>query len=150
METLELEVFRKYPSEKYTIGRFSVDGKVICDTLEPPIRELHDINHDGDFDEEGEGKIYGNTAIPCGRYKITMEMFIKHKRLTPLLHNVEGFTGVFIHAVKDVSWTMACIGVGENKIKGQLINYYFWESTISDIVTKAIKEGKEVWLTVKQ
>lgn len=150
METLELIDFRKYFGEKYTIGRFYVVDKYICDTMEPVVRELHDLNHNGTFTDPGEGKIMGRTAIPCGRYKITMEMFLKHNRLTPMLHNVYGFTETFIHAGKDVTWTAGCILVGENKIKGQLVNYEYWETTISNMVSDAIKSGQEVWLTVKE
>jgi len=150
MNILELIVFRKYFGEKYTIGRFYADDKYLCDTMEPVVRQLHDLNHNGTFTDPGEGKIMGKTAIPCGRYKITMEMFLKHNRLTPMLHDVYGFTEIFIHAGADVTWTAGCILVGENKIKGQLINYGYWETTISNIITDAIKSGKECWITVKE
>ena len=150
MNTLELIVFRKYFGEKYTIGRFYVGDKYITDTLEPPVRELHDLNHDGDFTDPGEGKVMGHTAIPCGRYKVTMEMFLKHNRLTPMLHNVYGFTEIFLHSGLDVSWTAGCVLLGENRSKGQLINGPYWETTISKIVDDAIKSGKEVYLTIKE
>ena len=61
---MELEVIRKYFKPTYTIGKFIVDMVKLCDTLEDPVRDLQDINHDGDFDDPGEGKIYGETAIP--------------------------------------------------------------------------------------
>jgi len=150
MEPLELISFRKFFGEKYTIGRFYADNVLQCDTLEPPVRELHDLNHDGDFTDPGEGKIMGHTAIPCGRYKVTMEMFARHNRMTPILHGVEGFTEIFIHNVEDVSWTGGCIGVGENKVKGKLVNGAYWETTISRSVTDAINSGREVYCTVKE
>jgi hypothetical protein len=150
MEILELEVFRKYLGEKYTIGRFSVDGRVICDTLEDKVRELHDINHDGDFTDPGEGKIFAETAIPCGRYKVEMIWWSKHKRMIPHLIGVPGFTGILIHGVATEQDTQGCIGVGENKIKGRLVNGPFWSVTIANLITEAIKSGKEVYITIKQ
>lgn len=150
MDPLELICFRKFFGEKYTIGRFYADNTKICDTLEPPVRELHDLNHDGDFTDPGEGKIMGHTAIPCGRFRVTMVMFERHKRMTAMLHDVPGFTEIFIHNVQDVSWTGGCIGVGENKIKGQLVNGAYWEAYISNMVTDAITAGRDVFCTVKE
>jgi hypothetical protein len=150
MESLEFKLFRKYKLSTYTIGTISLDQKPICNSLEPPVRELHDFNYDGDFDDPGEGKIYGHTAIPCNRYKITMVMFAKHKRMTPMLNNVIGFTEIFMHNVVDVTWTMACIGVGMNTEKGKLSNGLYWEAYIANLVTEAIKAGKECYITIEQ
>jgi hypothetical protein len=117
--------------------------------MEPVVRDLHYLNHDGDFLDPGEGKIMGKTAIPCGRYKITMEWFGRHNRMTPMLHGVPGFTEIFIHAGADVTWSAGCILVGENKAKGQLINYGYWETTISNLITEALKK-EEVSITIKE
>lgn len=150
METLELEIFRKYLANTYTIGRFSVDQKYLTDTCEDKVRELHDINHDGDFDEEGEGKIYGKTAIPCGRYRVVVTFSPKLRRRLPLIMNVQGFTGIRIHGGKNADWSEGCPLVGENKVKGGLINYKYWETVIIQLIDKAIEEGKQVYITIKQ
>jgi hypothetical protein len=147
---MELIVFRKFMGPNYTIGRFYANDKLLCDTLEPPVRILQDLNHDGDFIDPGEGKIMGHTAIPCCRVRVTMEWFERHKRMTAMLNGVPGFTEIFFHNVEDVSWTAGCIGVGENKIKGRLVNGAYWESVISKMVTEAIDRGEEVWCTIKQ
>jgi hypothetical protein len=146
---MELIVFRKYFGEKYTVGQFYANDKALCNTMEPVVRILKDLNGDGDFLDPGEGKIMGKTAIPCERYNITMEIFARHNRMTPLLHMVPGFTEIFIHGGADVTWSAGCILVGENKVKGQLINYGYWETTISNLITEALKT-ESVWLTVKQ
>jgi len=150
MKTLELETFRKYLAETYTIGKFSADGEYLCDTLEDKVRELHDINHDRDFDDPGEGKVYGYTAVPCGRYPVIVSMSPKLGRRLPLIQNVLGFIGIRIHGGKNADWSEGCILVGENKVKGGLINYRFWEAEIVRIIDQAIKEGKQVFLTIKQ
>jgi hypothetical protein len=147
---MELEVLRKYFAETYTIGKLSTDGKYLCDTLEDKIRELHDINHDGDFDESGEGKVYGKTAIPCGRYRVLYTYSMKLKRSLPILLDVPGFSGIRIHGGKNDTWSEGCILVGENKIKGGLINYKYWETNIDNLVKDAINRKEEVWITIKQ
>lgn len=52
----------------YTIGRLYIDGEYFCDTVEDTDR---DLNHNGRFDN-GEVKVYAQTAIPNGRYRVTM------------------------------------------------------------------------------
>jgi hypothetical protein len=147
---MELGVFRKYLKQTYTIGQFSIDGMVVCNTLEDKIRELHDLNHDGDFDDPGEGKIYGETAIPCGRYEVQLVWWPKHKMYVPLLKDVPGFKGVLIHGVATDKDTEGCIGVGENKIIGVLINGPYWRAFITKKIQEAIDNKEEVWITIKQ
>ena len=150
METLELTVFRKWFLPTYTIGNFLCDGRFLCNTLEDKIRDLQDLNHDGDFDESGEGKIYGETAILCGRYDVIITYSPKLKRRLPLLLGVKGFTGIRIHKLKTAKGTEGCIGVGENKIKGGLINGDYWENYIVDLIDNAKKEGKQTFITIKE
>jgi hypothetical protein len=149
METLEFILIRKYFTENYTIGRLSAEQNFLCNTLEDKVRDLQDLNHDGDFIDPGEGKVYGRTAIPYGRYRIIMVWFARHKKMTPMLLDVPGFTGIFMHAGKDENWTEGCILVGENKIKGHLINSEYWETTISKMIDDAIQMGKFVYITIK-
>jgi hypothetical protein len=146
---MELFVIRKFFKETYTIGRFYNENMFICSTLEDRIRDLQDRNHDGDFDDEGEGKLYGMTAIPCGRYEVIVNHSQKLKRRLPLLLNVEGFTGIRIHAGKNERHTEGCILVGDNKTKGSLENGPYWESFIRDMIEEALKTEK-VYLTVKE
>jgi len=144
---MELILIRKHFKEKYTIGALYLNQVLICSTLEDVVRDLHDINHDGDFDDEAEGKIYGKTAIPCGRYKIIVNMSRKLKRRLPLLLAVPGFEGIRIHGGRNETHTQGCILVGENLIKGQLVNYGYWETKI----VQMLDESKEKnYITVKE
>jgi hypothetical protein len=147
---MELTLIRKYFKEKYTLGKLSVDQNPICDTMEDVVRNLHDINHDGDFDDDAEGKIYGKTAIPCGKYKIIVSLSPRLKRRLPLLLNVPGFTGIRIHGGKNETWTEGCILVGENKEKGSLVNYPYWEATIRNMIDEKIKNKESVFITIKE
>jgi hypothetical protein len=148
-ETLEFSLIRKYFTDTYTIGKLNVNQEYLCDTLEDKVRNLNDKNHDGDFNEEGEGKVYGKTAIPGGRYRINMFYWVRHHRLCPLLQDVPGFTGIFIHAGNTAEDTEGCILPGENKAKGQVLYSRYHTNIIEDLIRRAIKEGKEVWITIK-
>jgi len=149
MKTVEWTLLRKYLQENYTIGKLLDEQDYICDTLEDKVRELHDLNHDGDFDEEGEGKIYGRTAIPCGRYRIKLTYSPKLKRTLPFLVDVPGYTGIRIHGGKNENWTEGCVLVGENKIKGGLINYKYWETVVIQRIQSHIKRKELIFITIK-
>lgn len=147
---MELYVIRRFFNDKYTIGRFLEGQEKICDTLEDPVRELNDINHDGDFDDTDEGKIYGETAIPCGRYPVIVTYSPSFKRFLALLLNVPGFSYIRIHSLRSAKGTKGCIGVGVNSIKGKLVNGPYYETIITKKIQDAIKRGEEVWITIKQ
>ena len=147
---MNFEVHRIYFKDTYTIGRFFVDGQYLCETLEDKVRELHDINHDGDFDDSGEGKIYGQTAIPCGRYKVGLYWWKKHQRFAPILKSVPGFTGILIHAGATAKDTEGCILVGQNKERGRLVNGPYFATVITQKVKECVDRKEDVYITVKQ
>jgi hypothetical protein len=147
---MELGVFRKYFNENYTIGKFFIDSRYLCDTLEDKVRDLQDKNHDGDFNDPGEGKVYGQTAIPCGRYSVSIVWWNKHQKFVAGINGVPGFTSILIHAVATAKDTEGCIGVGENKAKGRLVNGPYYSGLITDMVSKAIDAGERVFITIKE
>ena len=147
---MELFVIRKYFKEKYTIGRFYQEDKILCNTLEDKIRDLQDLNHDGDFTDPGEGKVYGETAIPCGRYKVVVTHSSKLKRRLPLLLNVPGFTGIRIHAGRNHKWTEGCILVGDNEKKGELVNGPYYETVIVNMIDEVSAKSEDTYITIKE
>ena len=147
---MELTLIRKHFGEKYTIGKLYTDQVYLCDTLEDVVRELRDINHDGDFDDSNEGKIPGKTAIPCGKYKILVTHSAKLKRKLPILLNVPGFEGIRIHGGRNETWTEGCILVGENVVKGQLVNFAYWETFVRDLLQTEIDKGDKNYITIKE
>jgi len=147
---MELILIRKHFKETYTIGTLHLEQMVLCSTLEDKVRDLQDINHDGDFTDEGEGKVYGETAIPCGRYRVIISYSPKFKKPLPLLLDVPGFKYIRIHSLRTAKGTEGCIGVGENKTKGQLTNGPYYETLITQKIQDAINRGEEVWITIKE
>ena len=130
--------------ETYTVGKLTVDGKYLCDTLEDKNR---DMNHNGEFDN-GEVKVFGETCIPFGRYRVTLTYSDKFKRVLPAVWNVNSFSGIRIHAGNKPEDTHGCILVGENKVKGGLINSRAWEERITEMIRGWIAEGHEVYLNI--
>ena len=147
---MNLKLFRKWKKKTYTMGEFSIEGERFCESLEPPVRNLIDYNHDGDFDDPGEGKVYGETAIPCGRYQLIVTWSSKFgKRLPELLH-VPGFKNIRIHAGTNAKHTEGCILVGENKEKGKLVNSPYYQTRIVQMIDEETDKGLTSWITIKE
>ena len=115
---MKLKLERKYFKDTYTIGNLYIDGKYFCDTLEDKNR---DVNKNGKFDN-GETKVYGETCIPFGTYKIVVNMSSKFKRELPRLLDVPSFEGILIHRGNTAKDSAGCILVGENKAAGKVLN----------------------------
>ena len=114
-----------------------VDGEKFSDTLEDKVRDL-----------KSEKKVYGETAIPAGKYKVVMSMSSKFKRVMPYLENVPQFTGIMIHQGNTIKDTLGCILVGENKKKGQLVNSRKYSDELNKRINEAIERKEQVWIEV--
>ena len=121
---MKLKLIRKYKCPNYTIGHLYINDKYFCDTLEDKVRQLDSI----------EDKIKHKTAIPEGVYEVVVTMSPKFKRLLPLLLNVPFFTGIRIHRGNNENDTSGCIIVGENKIKGKVINSTYYEEKLVELM----------------
>ena len=112
--------------DTYTIGKIYIDGEYFCDTLEDKVR---DLNKNGVFDGD-EKKVYGETAIPYGTYKVILSYSPKFKRILPELLDVPCFTGIRIHRGNTEKDTAGCLLVGENKVRGKVLNSTYWEKKL--------------------
>jgi Family of unknown function (DUF5675) len=97
---MKLDVVRKVFTDKSTIGELSIDGEFFCYTLEDVVRDE---------------KIFGETAIPAGTYKVTINYSPHFKRYLPLLIDVPNYVGVRIHPGNKAADTEGCILVGSTK-----------------------------------
>lgn len=123
--------------EEYTIGRLSIDGKYVCDTLEDRVRDL-----------SKEAKIPGRTAIPEGSYNVVVTESSKFKRLLPRLLNVPQFEGILIHSGNTHKDTAGCILVGENTTVGRVSRSSYWESIVTRRIHEARKRGEAVEIEI--
>jgi hypothetical protein len=121
---IKLRLKRICKKENYTIGNLYINDKWFCNTIEDKVREL----------KCADDKIYGETAIPEGTYKVIVNMSPKLKRRLPLLLNVPYFTGIRIHRGVNEKSSAGCIIVGENKIKGKVVNSAKYETELVKIL----------------
>lgn len=138
--------------DTYTIGKLYVDNHYFCDTLEDKVR---DLNKDGDLDDVGEGKVAGQTAIPYGTYKVTMDVqspkfsqrasYAWCKGYLPRLLNVPHFEGIMIHSGNTADHSSGCILVGENRVKGQVLNSMNTLKRLYDI----LKGADDITITIE-
>lgn len=128
----------------YTIGKMYINGKYYCDTLEDTVR---DLNQNGKFDGN-EQKIYGQTAIPYGTYRVLWTYSPRFKKYMPELKDVPEFSGVRIHAGNTNVDTLGCILVGQNKQVGKVINSKATVDIIYPIIRKACQTEK-VFITIE-
>lgn len=141
---MKVELKRIFLGDTYTIGKMYIDGKYFCDTLEDKVR---DLNKNGKFDN-GETKVYGETAIPYGTYKIQVSMSPKFKRELPLLLNVPHFEGIRIHRGNTAADSAGCILVGENKVKGKVINSTPYEQKLTQMMKEAQNKKEPITIEI--
>lgn len=149
---MELTLKRKYLKDAYTIGHLYINGEWFCDTLEDKVRDL-----------TKEQKVYGETAIPYGRYEVTLDVtsskFSKYEFYReicggklPRLLDVPHFEGILIHVAdgyKGADLLSGCIGVGYNLIKGGLLN---GKQVFYDLYRELIDarlNGEKIWITIE-
>lgn len=153
---MELRLKRIALREDYTIGKLFIDSHYFCDTLEDKVR---DYNKDGDLNDPNEQKVYGRTAIPYGRYEITMKVqsskysqrasYAWCKGYLPRLLNVPHFEGILIHSGNDDTHSNGCVLVGENKVKGKVINSMETLKRLYRILKSASDSGDKIWITIE-
>ena len=131
---MKIDLWRRYKKDGYTIGKLSIDGKTLCDTLEDTDRGL---SSDMTEEEIRGKKVYGKTAIPAGEYKVTMSYSSRFRKIMPLLLDVKGFEGIRIHSGNTAEDTEGCILCGENSSKGMVLN----SRVYTDLVYKYIQNG---------
>lgn len=112
----------------YTIGQMYIDGAYFCDTIEDTDRGL---SQQLPASVNRAKKRQGVTAIPTGRYRVTLQVrsprFAQKQQYQfcrgylPRLVNVPAFDGVLIHIGNTASDTEGCILVGKNKKVGRVL-----------------------------
>ena len=126
---MELTLKRTAKRTGYTIGHLYIDGEYFCDTLEDTDRGL---TSDMSEEEIAAIKVAGETAIPTGKYRVTLQVvspkFSKKSAYAfcggklPRLIGTVGFEGILIHGGNTADDTAGCILVGRNTVVGKLTN----------------------------
>lgn len=145
---------RFFKGPKYTVGHLYIDGKYFCDTIEDVDRGLLDSMS---LSEIKAKKIPSKTAIPRGTYKITLDVvspkyskrdyYIKVcKGKVPRILNVKGFEGILLHTGNTEEDSAGCIILGENKVKGKVINS---KVTFEKFYKELLKDKDNITIEIK-
>lgn len=145
----------------YCIGKLSVDGKYVCDTIEDEdygwvsgktsVKDIQKI----------KALHKSKTAIPSGEYKITLDVVspkyfnsayyrkAANGSRVPRLLDVPGFDGVLIHTGNTEQDSAGCLIVGWNKIVGKVIDSKKAFETLYPILLNARNRGETIWIKIE-
>lgn len=150
---MELLLERIARRDTYTIGHLSIDGKRFCDTCEDTDRGLR---QDLPLSVNQAKKRRGITAIPVGRYRVTLDVksakYSKKKQydfckgFVPRLINVPAFEGILIHIGNTAADSEGCILVGRNTKVGMVLESTKTFKALYEVLRKATDP---IYITVK-
>lgn len=153
---MELKLNRKYKKETYTIGNLYIDGELFCNTCEDRDRGL---DSGMPLDVIKARKVYGETAIPTGRYLVRMDVVSPKyngyqwyrtncQGRMPRLENVRGFEGILIHPGNCALDSYGCILVGLNKQKGKVLESKATFLKLWKRLEQARKRNEAIYITI--
>lgn len=136
---LNLVLVREIITKKSTIGvlYYGEEKKPECYTLE-----------DHDRLSAGGEKIAGETAIPKGRYRLSITHSPRFNTRLPLVEDVPGFSGVRIHPGNTAEDTEGCILVGEERGQDAVLRSRSAFKKLFKKLDEAIKQGYSVHLRI--
>ncbi len=122
--------------DTYTIGRLYLNEEYFCDTIEDKVRDLPKVcpGTSRGANCNCKEKVYSQTAIPAGIYKVIVNHSPKFKRNLPRLLDVPHFQGILIHKGNAAEDSAGCIIVGENKVIGKVISSTGYERRLMEIL----------------
>lgn len=143
---MKLLLKRKYKGDTYTIGDLYIDGVFFCNVIEDKVRNLAETcpNTPKGLACTCKEKVYAETAIPAGTYKVTMEYSPRFKRILPYIHNVPHFIGILIHSGNDEKDSAGCLIVGFNTVKGKVLQ----SRVTSDKLNSILSIQKEITIEI--
>lgn len=146
---LKITVVRKILNECDTIGDLYVSYpeepetlNFVCNTLEDKVR-----NAKGTKKEEFK-KIYGETAIPYGTYRVVITYSNAFQKKLPEILNVPLYEGIRIHTGNHKDDTFGCLILGDSPKISQTKSWVYNSKKNFDkfmkILEPAIKKGRVI------
>jgi hypothetical protein len=117
-----------------------------CDTLEDVNR---DLNRDGDLNDTGEGKVYGQTCIPYDTYELDVTYSPKFGKEMIEVKNVKGFSGIRFHWGRTILNSLGCVLLGRKDGEGTLEDDGS-SKYLTALVKCRIKKGEKVYFRIEK
>lgn len=155
---MEMLIQREPTEHETTYGKFSVNDRYYCESLEDEIRELPQLPGESDEAWVARWKVPRRTAIPAGRYRVTIDRSTRFNRMMPHVLGVAGFSGIRIHALNTAAQTEGCPGVGKERTNWApagstpvpgLMHSGVAFAPLFDLMKEAFAAEEEIWLTVR-
>ena len=154
---MELKLERAWKKDTYTIGNLYINGVWFCNTVEDKDRGLKQTMS---LEEIKKIKVYAQTAIPTGKYKVAMNTVspkFSQKQFykdvcggkVPRLLNVPGYDGILMHVGTSANGSAGCILVGHNKIKGGVTNSKEVFIVLYELMKHAADRGESITITIE-
>ena len=135
---MNLQLIRDVFHANCTLGRLSISGLWFGFTCEDVDRKL----------EAGGEKVFGQTAIPRGKYQVILSFSPHFQRITPQLINVPQYTGVRIHGGNTAADTEGCPLLGRVRTDDGVANCSERNATLIDLLQKDEDNGVTSWIEV--
>lgn len=134
-----------------------IDGKWFCNCLEDADRGLDNSMSEDMIRTLKKPSI---TAIPRGTYEITLDVVSpKYSKVqfykdvcngkVPRLKNVKGFDGILIHAGNTDKDSSGCLLVGQNKVKGQVVNSKETFKQLYNLLQDGKSRGEKITIKIE-
>jgi hypothetical protein len=134
-----------------------INGKWFCNCLEDADRGLDNSMSEDMIRTLKKPSI---TAIPRGTYEITLDVVSpKYSKVqfykdvcngkVPRLKNVKGFDGILIHAGNTDKDSSGCLLVGQNKVKGQVVNSKETFKQLYNLLQDGKSRGEKIIIKIK-
>jgi len=137
---VKILVERDIFGDNYTTSRVFIDGRFFCYCLEDTDRKLED---------NPEAKVYGETAIPRGTYKLLVDFSGRFQRELPRLLDVPGYSGIRIHAGNVPADTHGCLLLGTSRKDGMVVNSRIAMVKFMELLDLAYDRGERVEVTIE-
>jgi len=135
------DTFQKATADKegYTLGTLSLGDLVIGMTCEDEDRHLED---------DGKAKVYGKSAIPRGRYRITVTYSHRFQKELPEIQGVPGFSGIRIHGGNTAEDSHGCVLVGKQRTRDGVAQCGGIVQRIMSLINQTEDKGRACWIKI--
>lgn len=143
---MEIVVRRTTRTAKSTIGQLAIPGNMFtCYTLEDQDRGL---NKTMPIDEIQKAKVFGQTAIPSGRYQVIIDYSDHFGKDMPHICNVPDYAGVRIHSGNVPADTDGCLLLGLEYATDIVTSSREAFTQFYLVLKQAIDKGEDVYITI--